>query len=45
MSNQNRVHSRRGLKDVDRTAGSTFQHYGWREVIAALDATGGATHE
>jgi len=45
MSNQDHAHSGRGLKDVDRTAGSTFQHYGWGEVIAALHAAGGATHE
>lgn len=35
----------RGLKDADRTAGSTFEHYGWQDVIAALDATGGSRHE
>ena len=35
----------RGLKDADRTAGSTFEHYGWRGVYAALDAAGGSTHE
>jgi hypothetical protein len=44
MSNQDCPYGR-GLKNVDRTAGSIFQHYGWREVIAALDAAGGATHE
>lgn len=35
----------RGLKDADRTAGSTFEHYGWQDILAALDAAGGATHE
>jgi len=35
----------RGLKDADRTTGLTFEHYGWRDVLAALDAAGGSTHE
>lgn len=35
----------RGLKDADRTDGSTFDHYGWKAVYAALNAAGGATHE
>jgi hypothetical protein len=40
-----RDHGGRGLKDADRTAGSTCEHYGWRDVYAALDAAGGSEHE
>lgn len=40
-----RERERDGLKVADRTNGSTYEHYGWRDVVAALDAAGGATHE
>lgn len=40
-----RDHGGRGLKDADRTAGSTFEHYGWRDVYAALGVPGGVGYE
>ena len=42
MIRRDHVGGGRGLKDADRTAGSTHEHYGWRDVIAALDAAGGS---
>jgi hypothetical protein len=45
MTPRDHVGGGRGLKDADRTAGSTVEHYSWRDVLAALDAAGGSTHE
>lgn len=34
----------RGFRDLDRTV-CKHEHYGWRDVVAALHATEGADHE
>lgn len=36
---------REGLEACDRTAGSRYGHYSWRDVYEVMHAAGGIAHE